>query len=432
MNLAFACVVALVAQTTPKPLSSTELPKFVAGLDAAMRAPNEKQALAAFAKVEALAGRLDPMDFEVLLRDAVPGRPKKWKPGFTHGIEFTSGDVKFEYSIHLPKKAPKGLLPLVVDPGHISFAKKTDAECEGVVTTWLELTGAIDDVIYVRTRVFDRLESDGDYATYCEPQRPQGKPDHDWMATALLDCIADVSRRFPVHPERVVIHGISMSAYWAWYAGAVAPDRFAAVVPVGSRTWHVRNLLPSLTTTNVFVLHGEKDEVCAFAEARDTVAELKKLGAPATLVNVEDGEHVKNTFPRWASLWPDVAACVRKNDPKAIARIAHSATRPGVSWLEIERAPQRAFAVGTPPIELRASRDGNAITIDAKGVERLRVLLSPRFVDLAQPVTITVNGKKVHDAVAPLDPKAAVRIAWRRGDGGAAYAASVVVDVPKR
>jgi len=235
MSLALACVVALVAQTTPKPLSATELPKLVAGLDAAMRAPSETQALAAFGKVENLALRVDPMDFEELLRDAVPGRPKKWKPGFTHGLEFTSGDTKFAYSIHLPKKAPHGLLPLVVDPGHISFAKKTDAECEGVMTTWLGLTGATDDVIYVRTRVFDQLEVAGDYATYCEPQRPKGKPDHDWMATALLDCVADVSRRFPVDPDRVVIHGISMSAYWAWYAAAVAPDPKAAVRTVWRR-----------------------------------------------------------------------------------------------------------------------------------------------------------------------------------------------------
>lgn len=432
MSLALACVVALVAQTTPKPLSATELPKLVAGLDAAMRAPSETQALAAFGKVENLALRVDPMDFEELLRDAVPGRPKKWKPGFTHGLEFTSGDTKFAYSIHLPKKAPHGLLPLVVDPGHISFAKKTDAECEGVMTTWLGLTGATDDVIYVRTRVFDQLEVAGDYATYCEPQRPKGKPDHDWMATALLDCVADVSRRFPVDPDRVVIHGISMSAYWAWYAAAVAPDRFAAVVPVGSRTWHVRKLLPSFLATNVFVLHGEKDEVCAFDEARITVAELTKLGAPATLVNVADGEHVKNTFPRWVSLWPDVAACVRKNDPKTIARIGHSAQRSGVFWLDVERAPQRAFSVGAPPIELRATRDGNSISIDAKGVESLRVLLSPRFADLSRPVSITVNGVKVHDGPVAPDPKAAVRTVWRRGDGGAAYAASVVVDVPKR
>ncbi|MCC7169056.1 MAG: hypothetical protein IT459_01300 [Planctomycetes bacterium] len=432
MNVAFACVVALVTQSTPKPLSSTELPKFVAGLDAAMRAPNEKQALAAFARVEALAERLDPMDFEVLLRDAVPGRPKKWKPGFTHGLEFTSGDTKFRYSIHLPKKAPQGLLPLVVDPGHISFAKKTDAECEAVMTTWLGLTGATDDVIYVRTRVFDQLEVAGDYATYCEPQRPKGKPDHDWMATALLDCIADASRRFPVDPDRVVIHGISMSAYWAWYAAAFAPDRFAAVVPVGSRTWHVRKLLPSYLATNVFVLHGEKDEVCAFDEARETVAELKQLGAPATLVNVQDGEHVKNTFPRWASLWTDVAACVRKCDPKTIARVGHSAERSGAFWLDVERLQQRAYSVGAPPIELKATRDGNSISIEAKGVESLRVLLSPRFVDLARPVTITVNGAKVHDGKVPFDSKAAFRAVWRRGDGGAAYAASVVVAVPKR
>jgi predicted esterase len=421
-----------------KPLSASELAKVEKAFDGYLREANPKKRASRLAPVKTLLPRLTCADIEALLAATVPGDEwPKGKNGFTHGIEFTSHGETFTYSVRLPPNRPKrsdrgGMLPLVVDPGHRSFADKTDEETEGVMSTWLSVSGAGDDVIYMRCRAYDALDRDERLDEWGAWTRPQGQENSDTLAAILLDGIADACRRFPVDPDRVFVHGMSMSAYWAWYAGALAPDRFAAVVPVGSATGQVMPLLDSFRATRVFILHGTNDEVCPFDGAKAAADALEAKGFPVVLRAVEGGGHVEKTFPTWRTLWPEVFAAVRDPYPKSVEKVFHGAERPAAFWLQARgrKLGDAAFDVRQPRCRMKGTVDGQTVTIEAAGMDELDVLLATRLLDPAAPVTIVVNGRTVFEKVAEPTPEEALAIACARGDGGAVGSAVVTVPVP--
>lgn len=410
------------------PLSAADKAVLAKACRASMEEPSAKARQALLAKQKGLIARASFAEVELLAREAVPG--DDFEPGFTHGVAFTSHGAKYRYSVHCPKQRPQGLLPLVVDPGHISFADEKDAGTEGGVTTWLDLTGAREDVIYVRTRVFDQLAAAGEYEAAARANVAAGEPNLDTLAAILLDAIADACRRYPIDPDRVVVHGISMSGFWAWYAGAVAPDRFAAVVPVSAVTWHVAPLAETFRNTRVFVLHGTADAICKFEPVAALCRKLEADGFPLELRAIEGGEHVKNTFPRWNELWPAVAAARRGPPPKTVARVLHTGERPGCFWLEAAAVQQRAFAAVKPSARLAGSIEGQTVAVEAEGVSRVRVLLSTELLDPSQPVEVTVNGKSAFRGKVAPDLALALEVARARGDGGQVYSAAVEVEVP--
>ncbi len=395
---------------------------------ALLREPDARKRASGLAKQDAVLKKAAFVDIEAAIAAAVPG--EQWNPGFSHGVKFTSHGDAFVYSVHLPDRRPKQLAPLVVDAGHISLADNSDSDLEDVMSTWMNNTDTGQSVIYLRPRVFDRLSTDGRYEPWSAMQRPQGKENMDTLAAILLDAIDDACMRYPVDPNRVYIHGISMSGFWAWYAGAFAPDRFAAVVPVSSVTWHVLPLLESFRDTRVFVLHGENDTTIPITAARAAVDKLQRLEIAVDFRAVAGGEHVKGTFAQWGALWPDVAGVVRDPYPKRVSHAFHGDERAAAFWLEAIDVPARAFDARQAPCRMSGVVEGQTIKIDAAGMKKVRVLLASRLLDLAQPITIDVNGRRQFAGTVKPDAALAIEVARARGDGAQAYSAGVTVSVP--
>ena len=426
--MGLSLVVLLSAQSvSAKELSGSDRRKLAKAFAAYVREPDADKRDDIWKPVARLAKGLSFEEIESLVAEAVPG--DEWKRGFTHDVEFESAGETWTYSVHLPRKRPDGLLPLVVDAGHTSLADGDEDAVEDVMSTWLSVSGAEGDVISMRTRVLDKLANDGRYDEWSRPRKPAGDPSLDTIASILMDAIRDAALRYPVDPNRIYVQGISQTGYWAWWLGAYAPDRFAGVVPVASVTWHVRRLLPSLSVTPVFILHGELDQTCPFAQAKGAAEDLENMGAPVDFRPVADGEHVRNTFPKWATLWPDVAEKTRAPHPITFEKLFLGPERPGAFWLwadELDEPeefnPFAAFG------RLKGTIDEQTIEIEAKGCEKIRVYLATPMLDLEKRITIEVNGDRAYRGKVKPDARAALDRARELGDG-VAYSAVVEVDV---
>jgi predicted peptidase len=130
---------------------------------------------------------------------------------------------------------------------------------------------------------------------------PQAPADSSWLgepATAALAALDATLREFAVDPDRVSLTGISMGGYGVWHLAFMAPDRFAAIVPVcggivpSARTTSVHlapenagqadpytHVAARVASIPVWIFHGAQDDIIPVSESQRMVAALKAAGA---------------------------------------------------------------------------------------------------------------------------------------------------------
>jgi len=98
-------------------------------------------------------------------------------------------------------------------------------------------------------------------------------------ATAAIAILEEVSARFKVDPNRVILAGLSMGGRGAWEIAAANKGRFSAVVPVCSPARI--ETAAALQTVPLWAFTGDADRVETVRSMRAMVEKLKELGAPA-------------------------------------------------------------------------------------------------------------------------------------------------------
>lgn len=99
--------------------------------------------------------------------------------------------------------------------------------------------------------------------------------------------IDDVLKNYNIDPKKIVVTGFSMGGAGAWYYGMKYPDRFSAVIPIAGTPpasiakWR----LP------VFAIHSRDDEVVPIAATERAIAELRKNGTRAELIELAGIKH---------------------------------------------------------------------------------------------------------------------------------------------
>jgi hypothetical protein len=88
------------------------------------------------------------------------------------------------------------------------------------------------------------------------------------------------------------------------------------------------------------------------------------------------------------------------------------------------------FDRGKPSGRVDAIRRGNSFDVRTRGVQTFTLLISPDVVDFAKPVTVTVNGRPVHDAVLERDVATLAKWAARDHDRTMLYGAELRITVP--
>lgn len=216
----------------------------------------------------------------------------------------------------------------------------------------------------------------------------------------IKEVLKAAKRTWDIDTDRIYIGGYSMGGYGAWHIGGHQADVFAGAVSgaggilTGQSIGEVWGwgVIGNLRHTPIAFLHGTKDEpapVWSDQAANRLLNELEKQ-CPSNYVHryveIENGDHgAPSGKVGEAVKW--VLQYVRNPNPK---EVTWEPMRPFVQhfyWLYVEKPAmfQR--------IEARIT--GNTIEM---AVTRLKtgfsVLLNDQLVDLAQPVTVRINGEE--------------------------------------
>jgi predicted esterase len=368
-----------------------------------------------------------------LLEKGLP-KPRKLdkKPEELHKFEntivgygFACEAGAFRYAVDAPAgyDATKPA-PVLLDPGHGTGAGKSDEEKAGFLAFYrgqCEKAG-LDNWLVVRTEILEQIGSGG----------ARGELPEDTVASVFQAFWRDLASRYCIDPDRLYVSGLSQTGFWSWYLGRASADRYAGIAPMSAVTWEVDSYLANFTQLSIFVLHGDKDTVCPVAQARGTCERLTRAGSNVKYVEVAGAGH-------------DVATWSRLNE--------------GLSWLE--KQPRRKYAHQTSkayqtladawcgPVcveELETTGDGKAPThptaniacdieaqtvkLSSKGVKRAKVFLSRELVDMAQPVEITWNGKRVFQGKLERDFETTLATAIERADWTQTFECVVAVRCP--
>ena len=103
---------------------------------------------------------------------------------------------------------------------------------------------------------------------------PQCPADEWWTEQPVLELVEHLEATYQVDSSRIYLTGLSMGGYGTWHFATLAPNRFAAIVPVcgGGVPYKMRWIdhLP------VWAFHGGKDNVVPPSESQVLIEELKK------------------------------------------------------------------------------------------------------------------------------------------------------------
>jgi len=106
---------------------------------------------------------------------------------------------------------------------------------------------------------------------------PQCPADKWWEPIELVALLDEVSRKYKVDEDRIVVTGLSMGGFGTWSLAHYAPERLAAIAPIcggGEAYWARR-----LARLPVWAFHGAKDPGVPLKRSQEMVDALKKQKA---------------------------------------------------------------------------------------------------------------------------------------------------------
>jgi predicted esterase len=277
-------------------------------------------------------------------------------------------------------------------------------------------------------------------------------PKHTWSARQahyyVLTALREALDELNIDPDRVYLDGMSMGAGGAFRLAEHYPDRWAAIGPrcnvpdirQKQDKSYVTMLAANFRMVPAYWVVGAKDEKIPIEMARAAKSDLEAAKGELVYKEVADGghdwnlerdevvldwyeKHTRVAYPEeivWKSyekifaraFWVEV---VKRTEPPPLI-IVHMDQK----GAESERRTELR-----PPSLVKAKRKGNAIEISTEEVKELRVYLDDAMVDLDKPVTITVNGKKLHDGVVKRSMDVLIEEAHKRHDSSMLYTAFV-------
>jgi predicted esterase len=244
-------------------------------------------------------------------------------------------------------------------------------------------------------------------------------PEHARVLAGLRAAI----RSFSIDTDRVFLSGHSLGADAAWDIALAHPDLWAGIVLITPTAGsYVTHYWPNAERLPIYIVGGELDRGSLQHNATDLDRYFKK-GFDATYVEYRGRghEHFSDDILR---IFDWMARKGRSFFPKEFAAVTLRPWDRFFWWLELEDAPPRTVvlpeawppATGQRPLTIEAKKTAtNSLTVRC-GAGRTRVWLSPELIDFAEPLTVTIDGKRVHrGAIAP-DERVLLEDLRLRGD----------------
>lgn len=264
----------------------------------------------------------------------------------------------------------------------------------------------------------------------------------------LLSVISDLKRRYPIDPDRIYLTGQSMGGHMTYRAALLLPDRWAAVSPhSGGYNFVEKNSIFNLRNVPGYAVWGKSEPYGINTDNR-----VNKEWAEGHLLNwkfvEKNGGHTiyPDEFPAIAKFF---LANKRNLYPKTIVMRMGGAMKFTKTW-EVKGWPKHTVYHEEKPLrwdlrhwvqlkprpdskdamELKAQNLGdNKFQITSKNVRNLTLYFHPKMISFDKPVTITVNGKKLHEKMVGKDPDLMLDLARQFDDRGRLFWGKITLAV---
>ena len=271
---------------------------------------------------------------------------------------------------------------------------------------------------------------------------------HYYVLTALREILDELR----IDGNRIYLDGMSMGGGGAFRLAEHFPDRWAAIAP----RCNVPDLRQKKDKTFITMLAENFRGVPVYwvVGAKDPKIPIEMVHAAKADLEAAKGELVYREFPDGGHDWSlekdDVVLewygkHARNPYPEEIAWKSYEKIFARAWWVEVTKRtdPPPLIMVHLdqkgqeserrtelrPPALVKAKRKGNAIEVSTEEVLQLRVWLDDAMVDLDKPVTITVNGRKLHDGIVKRSVDVLIDDARRRRDTAMTFSAYVDLKV---
>ena len=244
---------------------------------------------------------------------------------------------------------------------------------------------------------------------------------HPEEARAVIDAVRE---RYRVAPDRIVSTGISLGSNFSIGYAAAHPDWFSGIVPVSTEGESREHLLRNLQWVPTYVLEGSQDQ------------NIRGVGGPRALNNImtsfgydltyrEFGDRAHEGFQdhyddvlRWLDSRP------RRVTPREVLRVPHDGIMPvarRVHWIEADTRQALVHARVSSPTR---------IDITARWASEITLYLNDDLVDLDQPITVMLNGRRVFSGQLQRSVITALEEARHLNDEGRVYSVRLSLRVP--
>lgn len=244
---------------------------------------------------------------------------------------------------------------------------------------------------------------------------------HPEEARAVIDAVRE---RYSVAPDRIVSTGISLGSNFSIGFAAAHPDWFSAIVPVSTEGESREHLLRNLQWVPTYVLEGSQDQ------------NIRGVGGPRALSNIMTAFGYDLTYREFSDRahegfqdhYDDVLRWLdsrpRRVTPREVLRVPHSGLMPvarRVHWIEADTRQALVHARVSSPTR---------IDITARWARELTLYLNDELINLDEPLTVAVNGRRVFSGTVPRSVRTALEEARLLKDERRVYAARLTVEVP--
>jgi len=277
-------------------------------------------------------------------------------------------------------------------------------------------------------------------------------PKHTWAARQghfyVLTALREATDALNVDPDRVYLDGMSMGGGGAFRLAEHVPDRWAAIGPrcnvpdirQKKDKTYVTMLAENFRMVPVYWVLGAKDEKIPIEMGRAAKADVEAARGELLYREFPEGGHdwslekdevVLEWYGKHARA-PYPEELVWKSYEKVFSRafwveVTKRTEAPPLTIVHLDQkgAESERRTELRPPTLVRAKRKGNAIDVTTEEVRELRVYLDDAMVDLDKSVTITVNGRKLHDATVKRSLDVLIDEAHKRRDSSMLFSAFV-------
>jgi predicted esterase len=215
----------------------------------------------------------------------------------------------------------------------------------------------------------------------------------------------ELKATYNVDENRVTMTGISDGGTGAYFFAFKQPTQWAAFLPYIGHPGVLRSkqsgggyrlYFENLMNKPLYIVNGENDRLYPAESLRSFIQILQDVDVPHTWTVIEEGGHNTSWLPDYQAVIEQFKADNPRDPlPANIQWVADRTDRYNRNhWIEINEMTE-----ADRPSLLQVTRTGNQFEVDARGVNRFTLLLSPNAVDFELPLRVVVNGESKFDGM---------------------------------